>query len=169
MLFTWDTNNLCIVFKSWRVTSTMSLIWSLVGVMLLTAGYELVREMSRRYEAKVQREIDDMPSMSLVFFFLLFPLHPPSSIHPLLFAFCLFLACFWNSNSALRDILDIDAKTACLVPRRSRRKLIARIRTQRCRRVCKVENNQGCPICHPGVLFFLHHVSGSCFLPLCSL
>lgn len=62
MLFTWDTNNLCIVFKSWRVTSTMSLIWSLVGVMLLTAGYELVRELSRRYEAKVQREIDDMPS-----------------------------------------------------------------------------------------------------------
>ncbi|KEQ62199.1 Ctr copper transporter [Aureobasidium melanogenum CBS 110374] len=61
MLFTWDTNNLCIVFKSWRITSTMSLIWSLVGVMLLTAGYELVREMSRRYEAKVQREIDDMP------------------------------------------------------------------------------------------------------------
>ncbi|KAG9685126.1 Ctr copper transporter, partial [Aureobasidium melanogenum] len=61
MLFTWDTNNLCIVFKSWRITSTMSLIWSLVGVMLLTAGYELVREISRRYEAKVQREIDDMP------------------------------------------------------------------------------------------------------------
>merc|ERR1712093_3722 len=62
MLFTWDTNNLCIVFKSWRITSTMSLVWSLLGVMLLTAGYELVREMSRRYEAKVQREIDDMPN-----------------------------------------------------------------------------------------------------------
>lgn len=30
--------------------------------MLLTAGYELVRELSRRYEAKVQRDIDDMPS-----------------------------------------------------------------------------------------------------------
>ena len=62
MLFTWDTNNLCIVFKSWRVTSTMSLLWSLLGVMLLTAGYELVREISRRYEARVQKEIDDMPS-----------------------------------------------------------------------------------------------------------
>lgn len=65
MLFTWDTNNLCIVFRSWRVTSTMSLIWSLLGVVLLTAGYELVREISRRYEAKVQKEIDDMPSKSL--------------------------------------------------------------------------------------------------------
>jgi copper transporter 1 len=62
MLFTWDTQNLCIVFKSWRVTSTMSLFWSLLGVMVLTAGYELIREVSRRYEAKVQREIDDMPS-----------------------------------------------------------------------------------------------------------
>ena len=64
MLFTWDTENLCIVFKSWRVTSTMSLLWSLLGVMLLTAGYELIREISRRYEAKIQREIDDMPSKS---------------------------------------------------------------------------------------------------------
>ncbi|TIA62930.1 Ctr copper transporter [Aureobasidium pullulans] len=62
MLFTWDTNNLCIVFKSWRVTSTMSLIWSLLGVVILTAGYELIRELSRRYEAKVQREIDDLPN-----------------------------------------------------------------------------------------------------------
>ncbi|KAI4849707.1 Ctr copper transporter [Aureobasidium sp. EXF-8845] len=62
MLFTWDTQNLCIVFKSWRVTSTMSLFWSLLGVMLLTAGYELIREISRRYEAKIQREIDDMPN-----------------------------------------------------------------------------------------------------------
>jgi hypothetical protein len=66
MLFTWDTQNLCIVFKSWRVTSTMSLLWSLLGVMLLTAGYELIREISRRYEAKVQREIDDMPSKFLL-------------------------------------------------------------------------------------------------------
>ena len=65
MLFTWDTNNLCIVFKSWRVTSTMSLLWSLLGVMLLTAGYELVREISRRYEARVQKEIDYMPSKLL--------------------------------------------------------------------------------------------------------
>lgn len=71
MLFTWDTNNLCIVFKSWRVTSTMSLLWSLLGVMLLTAGYELVREISRRYEARVQKEIDDMPSKLLPSFLIL--------------------------------------------------------------------------------------------------
>jgi hypothetical protein len=83
MLFTWDTQNLCIVFKSWRVTSTMSLLWSLLGVMLLTAGYELIREISRRYEAKVQREIDDMPSK-----FLLLPYFLPTSnflLHTLCF------------------------------------------------------------------------------------
>ena len=31
MLFTWDTTNLCIVFPSWRVTGTFSLIWSLIA------------------------------------------------------------------------------------------------------------------------------------------
>ncbi|THW96041.1 hypothetical protein D6D17_07492 [Aureobasidium pullulans] len=80
MLFTWDTNNLCIVFKSWRVTSTMSLIWSLLGVVILTAGYELIRELSRRYEAKVQREIDDLPSKCS-----LPPSSPPLTLHILVF------------------------------------------------------------------------------------
>jgi len=57
MLFTWDTTNLCIVFEGWRVNGTASLIWSLLGVILLTAGYELVREASRRYEAGLQRKV----------------------------------------------------------------------------------------------------------------
>ncbi|KAI9806826.1 MAG: hypothetical protein M1833_002483 [Piccolia ochrophora] len=52
MLFTWDTENLCIVFPSWRVTSTLSLLLSLVAVIALTAGYEFVRDVSRRYEAR---------------------------------------------------------------------------------------------------------------------
>ncbi|KAI4726379.1 Ctr copper transporter [Aureobasidium sp. EXF-10728] len=62
MLFTWDTNNLCIVFKSWRVTSTFSLLWSLLAIIAITAGYELIRELSRKYEMKVQREIDALPN-----------------------------------------------------------------------------------------------------------
>ena len=64
MLFTWDTTNLCIVFKSWRVTGTMSLVWSLLGVVALTAGYELLRELARRYEAKGTSGLreDDLPS-----------------------------------------------------------------------------------------------------------
>jgi hypothetical protein len=51
MLFTWDTMDLCIVFHDWHVTGTGSLIVSLLAIVLLTAGYEAVREASRRYEA----------------------------------------------------------------------------------------------------------------------
>jgi copper transporter 1 len=50
MLFTWDTTDLCIVFPSWHISGTGSLIFSLLAVVLLTAGYEAVREISRRYE-----------------------------------------------------------------------------------------------------------------------
>ncbi len=53
MLFTWDTRDLCIVFKEWHVTGTWSLLFSLLAVAALTAGYEAVREASRRYEAGV--------------------------------------------------------------------------------------------------------------------
>merc|ERR1711988_1604594 len=31
MLFTWDTNNLCIVFSQWRVTGTFSLVISILA------------------------------------------------------------------------------------------------------------------------------------------
>ena len=51
MLFTWDTTDLCIVFRSWHISGTFSLIVALVGIILLTAGYEAVREASQRYEA----------------------------------------------------------------------------------------------------------------------
>ncbi|KAL2398467.1 hypothetical protein ABEF94_000007, partial [Exophiala dermatitidis] len=50
MLFTWSSKNLCIIFRQWRVTGTLSLILSLLAIVLLTAGYECVREISRRYE-----------------------------------------------------------------------------------------------------------------------
>jgi copper transporter 1 len=50
MLFTWDTTDLCIVFPSWHISGTGSLIFSLLAIVLLTAGYEAIREVSRRYE-----------------------------------------------------------------------------------------------------------------------
>ncbi|KAF2836282.1 Ctr copper transporter [Patellaria atrata CBS 101060] len=57
MLFTWNTENLCIVFRQWRIDSTLSLIVSLLLIVALTAGYELVREASKRYEARtVQKD-----------------------------------------------------------------------------------------------------------------
>jgi copper transporter 1 len=52
-LFTWNTQDLCLVFRWWHVTSTFSLIVSLLMVVLLGMGYEYLRELSRRYEARV--------------------------------------------------------------------------------------------------------------------
>jgi len=61
MLFTWDTTNLCIVFRSWRITSTLTLILSLLGVIALTAGYEAVREASRQYEQRLAAKMESAP------------------------------------------------------------------------------------------------------------
>lgn len=63
MLFTWDTTNLCIIFRGWHVYSTLGLILSLFGVVVLTAGYELVREVSRRYEIYSAESASKVPSM----------------------------------------------------------------------------------------------------------
>ena len=62
MLFTWDTTNLCIVFRWWRIEGLFSLLVSLALVVILAAGYELVREASRRYEAQCQEEIANATS-----------------------------------------------------------------------------------------------------------
>ncbi len=51
MLFTWDTTDLCIVFRGWHIDGTGSLIVAILAIVLMTAGYEAVREISRRYEA----------------------------------------------------------------------------------------------------------------------
>ena len=65
MLFTWNTQDLCIVFRQWHVSGTPSLIWSLMAIIALTAGYEAIREISRRYEAHSNvRRADDIPSES---------------------------------------------------------------------------------------------------------
>ncbi|TGO62937.1 hypothetical protein BCON_0016g00300 [Botryotinia convoluta] len=56
MLFTWDTNNLCIIFRWWHIRSTFSLLISLVGVVAITAGYEGIRSLTRRYESWVDRQ-----------------------------------------------------------------------------------------------------------------
>ncbi|CAI6331528.1 unnamed protein product [Periconia digitata] len=70
MLFTWSTKDLCIVFEGWHITSTASLIFSLLAIVLMTAGYEAVREASRRYDAYAKqltegrRSGDDLTSKS---------------------------------------------------------------------------------------------------------
>ena len=56
MLFTWSAKNLCIIFRGWRITGPLSLLLSLIVIVLLTAGYEGVRQLTRRYEmAHAQR------------------------------------------------------------------------------------------------------------------
>jgi len=51
MLFTLSSKNLCIIFRQWHVRGTFSLLLSLLAIVLLTAGYEGVRELTRRYES----------------------------------------------------------------------------------------------------------------------
>ena len=62
MLFTWDTTNLCIVFRWWHITSTFTLLISLVAVAILTAGYEVVREVSRKYDYSSAEYANSLPS-----------------------------------------------------------------------------------------------------------
>ncbi|KAK8082319.1 hypothetical protein PG996_001100 [Apiospora saccharicola] len=61
MLFTWDTKNLCIVFKWWHVRGFPSLLMSLAGVIVICAGYEALRAYIRRYEASTAREAENLP------------------------------------------------------------------------------------------------------------
>jgi solute carrier family 31 (copper transporter), member 1 len=72
MLFTWSTHNLCIVFRQWRITGTVSLLLSLGAIVLLTAGYECVRGISRQYEqshsAQMSAFSSSASSMSNFFF-----------------------------------------------------------------------------------------------------
>ncbi|KAH7417203.1 CTR2 long splice variant [Cadophora sp. MPI-SDFR-AT-0126] len=61
MLFTWDTTNLCIVFRWWHIQTTPGLLFSLLAVVALTAAYEAIRSASRRYEQYVTKKVDDAP------------------------------------------------------------------------------------------------------------
>ncbi|KAM3086745.1 copper transpport protein [Clarireedia jacksonii] len=56
MLFTWDTTNLCVIFRWWHIRSTFTLILSLIAIVFLTAGYEAIRSVARRYESWVERQ-----------------------------------------------------------------------------------------------------------------
>ncbi|KAL1958713.1 hypothetical protein VTO42DRAFT_3832 [Malbranchea cinnamomea] len=63
MLFTFSTKNLCIVFRQWRITGPFSLLLSIVAVILLSVGYEAVRDFTRRYEASSAIMLkDSMPT-----------------------------------------------------------------------------------------------------------
>jgi copper transporter 1 len=61
MLFTWNTENLCIIFRWWHVSGPISLAFSLLAIVLLTAAYEAIRSGSRRYEAFVNKKQEEVP------------------------------------------------------------------------------------------------------------
>ncbi|KAI1799278.1 Ctr copper transporter family protein [Daldinia bambusicola] len=61
MLFTWDTTNLCIVFRQWHVRGTASLVFSLLAIIAISAGYEALREGIRRYESAIAAKQDAAP------------------------------------------------------------------------------------------------------------
>lgn len=65
MLFTWSTQNLCIVFKGWRITGFWSLIFSLLAIVAMTAGYEAIREASRQYDERHASVIENIPRGSV--------------------------------------------------------------------------------------------------------
>ena len=50
MLFTWDTTNLCVVFRWWHVRGPWSLLFTLLGIVGLGMSYELIRLLARKYE-----------------------------------------------------------------------------------------------------------------------
>ncbi|KAK7941050.1 uncharacterized protein PG986_013437 [Apiospora aurea] len=66
MLFTWDTTNLCIVFRQWHVRGPVSLIFSFLAVVLICAGYEFLRDLIRRYEASAARRAEELPTQEQV-------------------------------------------------------------------------------------------------------
>lgn len=43
MLFTWDTTDLCVVFKWWHVRTQTGLMLTLAAIVALSAGYEYLR------------------------------------------------------------------------------------------------------------------------------
>ncbi|KAH8602648.1 ctr copper transporter [Bisporella sp. PMI_857] len=61
MLFTWNTQNLCIVFRWWHIQTTAGLIFSLIGVVALAAFYEAIRAGSRKYEKWAAKRTEEVP------------------------------------------------------------------------------------------------------------
>lgn len=80
MLFTWDSTNLCIIFKSWHVRGTASLVFSLLAIVAVCVGYEALREATRRYETWANKRQETAPREYSPFLPInFFALHPSSS------------------------------------------------------------------------------------------
>ncbi|ODV59326.1 low-affinity Cu transporter [Ascoidea rubescens DSM 1968] len=50
MLFTWNYKNLCIIFSWWHIRSLLGLVFSLLLLVLISAGYEWLKYKILKYE-----------------------------------------------------------------------------------------------------------------------
>lgn len=50
MHFTWETTDLCVIFKWWHVRTQIGLMMTLAAIMSLSAGYEYLRYQIRRLD-----------------------------------------------------------------------------------------------------------------------
>ncbi|KAG0346830.1 hypothetical protein BG005_000511 [Podila minutissima] len=53
MLFNWQTENLCVVFESWRIDTPFGLVVSFLVIMAMAASYEALRAQSRCFEERL--------------------------------------------------------------------------------------------------------------------
>ncbi|KAG0037277.1 hypothetical protein BGZ82_002822 [Podila clonocystis] len=53
MLFNWQTENLCVVFESWRIDTPIGLVFSFLVIVAMAASYEALRGQSRRFEERL--------------------------------------------------------------------------------------------------------------------
>ncbi|KFY31127.1 hypothetical protein V493_01374 [Pseudogymnoascus sp. VKM F-4281 (FW-2241)] len=61
MLFTWSTQDLCIIFRSWHITGPLTLTLSLFAIVGIVAAFEALRATTARYDALLLKRRDELP------------------------------------------------------------------------------------------------------------
>ncbi|KAK8114422.1 Ctr copper transporter family-domain-containing protein [Apiospora kogelbergensis] len=61
MLFTWDTTDLCILWKGWHIRGPVSLVFSLLAIVLFCASFEWFRITIREKDADGTRLAETVP------------------------------------------------------------------------------------------------------------
>lgn len=60
MSFTWDFNNLCIVFPWWHIKQVSGLIISCLAIIMICIGYEYYKQKTKKWETLQSRiRVDD--------------------------------------------------------------------------------------------------------------
>ncbi|KAK9451877.1 Ctr copper transporter family-domain-containing protein [Limtongia smithiae] len=67
MLFTWQTQDICIVFNWWHIYNRVTLAFSFLGIVGLAIVFEFIREFTRRYESYINSAARNEEILPLVF------------------------------------------------------------------------------------------------------